>query len=53
VETFVGCKVAAWIDMKKIDMILQQIQSGMKIDSAAFDDFVASIFSQSQVLIYL
>jgi hypothetical protein len=38
----VGRKIVAWVDMKKIDILLHQIGSGMIIDSRAFDEFIVS-----------
>jgi hypothetical protein len=39
-ESLDGRKIAGWVDMKKIDVLLHQIRSGLEIDLADFDDFI-------------
>lgn len=38
----VGKKIATWVDMKKIDILLAQMRSGMTMDSVALDNFIVS-----------
>jgi hypothetical protein len=42
-QSLIGRKIATWVDMKKIDILLHQIRSGMIIDSTAFDEFIVSL----------